>query len=41
MDAVYVVAVPDSPRFALGKRMLVFTLIGSLVLPVIFPQTSV
>ena len=43
-DAVDVVAVPDSPKFSLGKRIPVFTLIGSLVslvLPVIFPQTTV
>ena len=43
-DVVDVVAVPDSPKFPLGKRMPVFTLIGSLVslvLPVIFPQTTV
>ena len=40
-DEVDVVAVPDSPKFPLGKRMPMIGSLVSLVLPVIFPQTTV
>ena len=39
MDAMYMVLV--SELSCIGCGILVFTLIGSLVLPVIFPQTTV